>query len=642
MALAAVVAVLALLLAFFPWDLLRGPLNRFVSQQTGRHFEITRRLDVKPGLTTLVLADGIAFANPEWARDANLVKAESARISIRLLPLLVGRIELPLVVLRKPELGLQIEPDGRRTWALGRDTADTSAIAHVGALEVDEGRLHFLDSRHGADIRTEFAIDPQAGVFLPLSFKARGTWQKQPFAADGRSTGLLQLGEASDKPLALQVHMTAGSTSLQASGTVARLASLDGADASFSLQGGNLADLYHLVGVVLPATPRYALRGQLSRHGALWRVADIRGSLGQSDLTGELAYDMSRPVPLLTGKVQSRALDFDDLAPLVGLPEQPRGAQVLPASQPLPRDPARRVLPTTPLDLARLKAMDADVWYSAARVVHARQLPMDSMAAHVVLTDGALRLSPMDLGVAGGQLKGSLMINGKSNPAAVEVHLDATALLLNQLLPGIPLTQTGWGRLGGKLVLKGRGNSAAAMLGTASGDVALLMGKGQISNILLEYLGLDGGEIIKFMLRGDRNVELRCAAAAFDVKQGRMASRVILLDTVDTVIHGSGTVSLANETLDLTLKPQPKDHSILSLRSPLRIAGTFAAPTAGPDKGALAGRVGLALALGAINPLLALAATVETGPGQDADCSALLRQAAAPAAVVPAVAQGTR
>jgi hypothetical protein len=36
------------------------------------------------------------------------------------------------------------------------------------------------------------------------------------------------------------------------------------------------------------------------------------------------------------------------------------------------------------------------------------------------------------------------------------------------------------------------------------------------------------------------------------------------------------------------------------------------------------------LALGAINPLLALAATIETGPGEDANCAGILRQAASP------------
>ena len=55
------VLALALLLVlgvlFFPWDMLRGPLNRYVTEHTGRHFEITRRLDVKLGRTTRLVID---------------------------------------------------------------------------------------------------------------------------------------------------------------------------------------------------------------------------------------------------------------------------------------------------------------------------------------------------------------------------------------------------------------------------------------------------------------------------------------------------------------------------------------------------------------------------------------------------------
>jgi AsmA family protein len=160
--------------------------------------------------------------------------------------------------------------------------------------------------------------------------------------------------------------------------------------------------------------------------------------------------------------------------------------------------------------------------------------------------------------------------------------------------------------------------------------VALLMGRGQISNLLLELAGIDGAEIIKFLMGGDRNVTIRCAAAAFEVNRGLMETRALVLDTTDTVVYGHGSVSLANEVMDLTLRPYPKDMSILSLRSPLKVAGTLGAPRVGPDKGALAGRAGLALALGAVNPLLALAATVETGPGQDANCGPALREAASP------------
>ena len=285
------------------------------------------------------------------------------------------------------------------------------------------------------------------------------------------------------------------------------------------------------------------------------------------------------------------------------------------------------------LDLARLKAMDADVHYSAARVTHVQQVPLDRINVHVLLQSGVLQLDPMDLGVAGGSLDGRVRIDANSNPALAQVRLDVRGLELNRLFPGIKLTQASFGKVHGNIDLRGRGNSVAQMLGAASGSVAAVMGRGEISNLLLEYVGLDGGEIIKFLLIGDRNVRIRCAAAAFGVDHGLMSSRALLLDTDDTVIHGDGQVSLAEESLSLTLRPYPKDMSILALRSPLKVTGAFIAPHVGPDKGAVAGRAGLALALAAINPLLALAATVETGPGKDADCGAALHDAASPAAV---------
>ncbi len=650
--LALFVAALVLLAIFFPWDLLRGPLNRHVSERTGRHFEITRRLDVKLGRTTRVIADGIEFANPGWATDPHLVKADAAEIDIRLLPLLRGRIELPRIQLTRPQLGLQIEPDGRRTWALGRDTADPANLPDIGALAVDQGSLHFLASGHGADIRTEFAIEDKGDAKLPLAYQAKGTWQKEPFTAVGRAGSVLNLGGADKGSFPLEISAAAAHTTLKAAGTVDNLATLDGANGSFTLQGANLSELYKLLGVVLPETPRYQVRGQLNKDGDVWKVSRINGKLGNSDLAGDLGFDRSQPVPMLTGKLQSKALDFDDLAPLVGLPEQPRSAAALPGVAPVaagtvPAKVARtsmapgRVLPTALLDLPRLKAMNADVQYSAARITHVRQLPLDRMSVHIRLKDGVLLLDPTDLGVAGGRLNGRIRIDGNSNPAIADVKLDARALELARLFPTAKLNQASLGRIHGLIALQGRGNSVAQMLGTSSGNVAMLMGRGQISNLLLEIAGLDGGEIIKFFVGGDRNVELRCAAATFDVNKGLMTSRALVLDTSDTVFYGDGSINLASETMDLTLHPYPKDKSILSLRSALKLAGPFSGPKAGVDKASLTGKAGIVLALSAINPLLGLAATVETGPGKDADCRAVLRDAAAPAAAARAAAAGT-
>ena len=641
--LAAAIAALVLLLALFPWDLLRGPVNRYVSEKTGRHFAITRHLDVELGRTTRVLMDGVEFANPDWAQDPFLIKAERAEVAVRIVPLLLRReIVLPSVHLGKPQLGLQIEPDGRRTWALSGDTSDEKNVPAIGALVVDEGSLHYLASHQGADIRTTFAIDPrqgaaggQAGPPMPLRFQAQGRWHDQPFRAEGRTGDVLYLSQPLQQPFPAQVQASTGGTQLRASGTVASLASLDGANVDFRLHGPNLAELYRLVGVTLPDTRRYAVMGHLSREGATWHVRNIDATLGRTDMQGELAFDRSGARPLLTGHLQSRSLDFEDLAPVIGLDESARGAakhDQRRGERPEAKDPGRKVLPAAPLNVGGLQAMNADVRIDAAKVVNAKGLPLDRMAAHVRLQDGVLVLDPMDLGVAGGRLAGTLRIDANAQPVAVKTRLDARSLELSRLFPQSESVRNSYGKIQGQVDLAAQGRSVAQLLASADGQLALLMGNGQISNLLLEFAGLDGGEIMKFLVRGDDRVKLRCAAVSFDVQDGLMTSRALVIDTDDTVFEGGGTLHLGRERMDIVIRPSPKDTSILSLRSPLHIAGTFGAPEVGLDKGALAGRAGLAIALGAINPLLALAATVETGPGQDANCAGTLQSVAAPRA----------
>ncbi len=635
---AVLLLALVLLVVFFPWDLLRGPLNRYVSEQSGRKFEITRMLDVKLGRTTRVFADGIEFANPDWARDPYLVRAESAEVEIKFWPLLRGKLELPLISLRQPVFGLQIQPDGRRTWALGKDTADAGTVPVIDALVVDQGTLNYLAEAQGADIKTEFAIvgaSPDANaapgrVDMPLSYKARGTWKKEAFAAEGRTGSVLQLSDTKSQPFPIEIKASAGRTTLQGKGSIGNLAALDNLDANFDLRGQTLADLYKLLGVVLPDTRVYAVRGHLSKQGRVWNVSGIQGRLGQSDLAGQLVHDKTAPVALLSGKLVSKSLDFEDLGPLVGVPTDASGkttktvTKSASSSAPKQVQVAGKVLPTAELDFERLKTMNADVWFKAAEVKNAKGLPLERIDTHIKLNDGVLMLDPLDLGVAGGKLVGLIRIDSHAKPVKVQARLDARTLQLARLFPRIEATKSSLGRLNGRIDLAGSGNSISKVLGSSSGTMALLMGKGEISATLMELMGLDGGELIQFFLAGDKNITLRCAAAAFDVKQGLMSSRAILLDTTDTVINGNGQISLADETLNLVLYPEPKDKSILSLRSPLRVTGTFARPSATPDKAALVKRGGFALLLGALNPLLALAATVETGPGKDADCEGVL------------------
>ena len=158
--------VLVVCLYFFPWDMLRGPINRYVSGQLGRRFEITRQLSVHPGRTTTVRAEEVEIANPEWAEDPFFLKARVAEFDIKLFPLLFGKLVIPRISLVEPKIGLQIEPDGRRTWALSRDTSNKGAVPEIGALLVDQGVVTYRARAQGADLHADFSLVRQSGAPL--------------------------------------------------------------------------------------------------------------------------------------------------------------------------------------------------------------------------------------------------------------------------------------------------------------------------------------------------------------------------------------------------------------------------------------------------------------------------------------------
>ncbi|MBA2689305.1 MAG: AsmA family protein, partial [Burkholderiales bacterium] len=369
--------------------------------------------------------------------------------------------------------------------------------------------------------------------------------------------------------------------------------------------------------------------GRLGHAGKLWEFQKFSGRVGDSDLSGDVKVDTSGARPKLMGDMSSRVLDIDDLGGIIGAPPKTGRGETASASQKqaaAKAEASSRVLPTAEFRLGRLRAMDADVKLKAASI-RRKDLPIDHLAAHILLNDGVLKLSPLNFGVAGGNIVSDIAVDGRSERLAANAAVKFNKLQLNKLFPNVDLTKSGVGSFSGRAKLAGEGNSFAKLMASANGEVAVVSTGGKISNLLLEIAGIDGAEIIKFLLGGDRTATLRCAVGEFKVTKGVMKTEVLVFDTSDTNISGNGTIDLNNETLNLTFIPLPKDRSILSGRSPLHATGTFKDPKFAPDKGALAARGGAALLLGLINPLAALIPLIETGPGKDSDCKALIATA---------------
>ena len=616
-ALAASMVVLAVL---FQWNWLRGPVERLVAWQTGRSFDIAGDLDVDLGRVTTIRADALRFGNADWSPSRTMASADRAELDVRLWPLLSGEIRLEAIRLTRPRLRLEFGPDGRGNWIFGEREGE-SRVRYTG-LWVDEGRLVFLDPRRRTDF--DIALDSVSTgdtSASPVDLKGKGRWAGNAFTIVGRVESPLALRQT-DRPYRIDLRATAGPTRAHARGTLLDPFRLRDFDLRLRLAGQDMEDLFPLIGIATPPTPPYSLDGRFSRDGDTWRYDDFTGLVGDSDLGGSAAVTVGRKRPLLEANLVSKRLDFDDLAGFVGAPPQTGGEEAANAEQraeaaALAAD--ARVLPDTPYDLTKLRAMDADVRWKAHRI-NAPTLPIEDMEAHLLLEAGLLRLEPLNFGVAEGDIRSTVRMDARSEVIRTRADIAVRGLDLGELFPTAQLTQSAVGRVGGNASLAGTGNSVAGILGTADGEVMLGMGRGQISNLLMELAGLDIAEALKFLLTKDRTVAVRCAFGDFAVENGVMQARTLAFDTTDTIIVGKGKVSLRDETLDLELRPRPKDRSILALRSPLVVDGTFKDPSFRPDFKRLGLRGATALALGSIAPPAALLATIEPGPGEDSAC----------------------
>ncbi len=386
----------------------------------------------------------------------------------------------------------------------------------------------------------------------------------------------------------------------------------------------------------LPDSPPYKVAGHLRHAGNEWHFNDFDGRVGDSDVQGSLVYRTGGKRPLLKANVKSKLLDLDDLGPVIGAPPGTGPGETASAAQrrkAAEQAATSQVLPDERFATARWAEMDADVTLEAKRVLRPKQLPIDSLSTHVVLEDSRLRLQPLSFGVAGGRVAGDITLDARTKPVRANAEIDVQGLELARLFPESQAMKESLGTLYGRAKLNGRGESVADLLGTSTGQIDLAVNGGQVSLLLVELLGLDLAEALTLLGTRSRQVRLRCAVADLAVNDGVATPKAFVVDTTDTVATVTGPIDLRRERLDLVVHPEPKDHSIFVLRSPIHLQGAFKDPAVRPEVGPIAARVAGAALLAAVHPLLALLPFIETGPGKDSDCAKLLAQVRAKGAV---------
>jgi uncharacterized protein involved in outer membrane biogenesis len=670
-------AILVLVIVFFDWNRIKPAINNKVTEELHRAFAINGNLAVvwqreldEAGWRAWVpwphvVAEDLSLGNPDWLKQPQMVTLKRVELRISPLALLAQRVVIPRIDLTEPNANLQRLADGRANWTFKFDPKDPNAEpsnwgVDIGAIGFDKGHVTLDDQ--GLKTQLDVLIDP-LGKPVPFSdivgdkaaktaqekgaapqdyafaLKVKGQYHAQKLEGSGKIGGLLALQDAA-KPFPLQAQVKIADTSVELAGTLTDPLNLGALDLRLKLAGTSLGNLYPLTGVTLPDTPPYATDGHLIARlhepsGAVFRYEEFNGKIGESDIHGSLAYVASQPRPKLSGSLLSNQLLFADLAPLIGADsnakQKERGGDS--------KQPPDKVLPVEEFKTERWRDMDADVEFTGKRIVHSEKLPFNDLYTHLVLTDGELRLEPLRFGVAGGNLEAQIRLNGRTEPLEGQAKLTARKFKLKQLFPTFEPMKTSFGELNGDADISGRGNSVAKLLGSANGNLKMLINDGAISRELMELAGLNVGNYVVGKIFGDKEVKINCAAADFDIKTGLATTRLFVFDTENAIIYIDGTANMATEQLDLTITPESKGWRLISLRSPLYVRGPFIKPDAGVKAVPLmlrgAGMVALGVIAAPAAGLLALVAPSGDAPNQCAPLLEQMKAGKAPVTVKP-------
>lgn len=645
----AVPALALVLLLNFDWNQAKPWLNSRTSEALGRPFEIAGNLSMtwenhgdKPaklddGLRGMIpwphfIAQDIHIGNPpDMAAHASTAMASIKQLSFSLNPLnlLQKKISIPALRFDSPVVSLHRDADGKNNWTFKSDDKPFPWQLELERVVFTAGSVHLIDAIKHADITA--AIDTlDADPVYGVTWQLRGKFNGKAISGNGKAGAVLSL-QHQIAPYPIMAHLRMEKTMIDIEGTLTKPTDLAALDLRLKLSGASMGQLYALSGIYLPETPPFAteghLIGTLSPRGGHWIYDKFSGKIGSSDIGGSLDYQSKQPRALISGTVVSHLLHFSDLAPLIGADSNTsktkRGVAAV--------QPENKVLPVETFKTERWTSIDADIKFSAKKIIHNKELPINKLTTNVHLQGGVLSLLPLDFDMAGGNLSSNITFDGsgKAGKNAIKATMKVTArhLKLKQLFPTMEQFQASAGEINGDASLSAVGNSVASLLGASNGEIKTLINQGTVSKLLLEEMGLNIGNVILTQLSGDKQVKLNCMATDFGVTNGLMQSRSFIIDTDDTIIAVSGNIDLAREQLNLTVKPNSKGLRVFSLRAPLYIRGSFKNPHVSVDKGVLAMKAGGAVALAILAPVAALLPLIKTGPGENSECAKLLLDA---------------
>jgi uncharacterized protein involved in outer membrane biogenesis len=632
---ALLVAILLLLVSLgitVTLDPLRPSFEAAASSALGREVALEGSMVLVPTFWPTVEVQSLRIANPPAWPVPDFARMELARLQIGVLPLVwERRLQVRELTAEGVSLLLHRAAGGQTNWdfaalespARPQDPeapANAEEVrerlltaAQLEALQLRDIALHYRDDTSGEDI--VFAVNElfaEAATDLPSKLSMEGSFRAHPFSASlttGNPMGLVTGDEAWPLELTLEI----AGTTLQLSGQLdegldegplpdlgasgeappAEAAPEAGrrfGEFSLSLRGERLSSLDELVGIALPPLGPHSFEGHFRAFAGKRYEAQVVVGVGTSRLEGTMTLTTAQRPPRVEIDLASEALQLDDFD---AGDWSPFGGEAADAGAGEPEQPSDLSEPLRTRALLSPELMQRVDARLSVRVGEVRSGAdrLGSAQLSAKLEKGRLSLDPLELSVLGGSLRSTAALH----PTAERVSGQLTTrvdrfdygILLRRVDPETELR----GLFALDLALRSSAPSIETFMEHASGHLDFAAFPEEFEAGMIDLWAVNLFSAVLPLLESGELPKINCVVGLFDMNDGRIEERSILVDTSRMSVTGEAEVDFRKQTVKIELAPSPKKPEFFSLATPIQIDGTFSDFGAGVNPESLPGTV---------------------------------------------------
>jgi hypothetical protein len=458
-----------------------------------------------------------------------------------------------------------------RSGRIGEMLARSELVGSIGG-----GRIVLRDpNTQGEALITINKAEVRADPGMPVRFTAAAALDEIPVAIAVETASAVELMNPK-LPLTFALQVDAANTHVNLTGNIARPI---GSELELALDAGGerFDDLDRLTRASLPPWGPWSAVGKfrLSQRG--YEVNDLHLQVGESRLEGQGRIDTESGKPQLVIELNAPVIQLDDfkLGDWSPVEQKPDAEPATLTVEEIRQQAAEASNKTQKLlSPEMLRRQDVSLKVEVQQVLSGSD-KLGEGRMQATLRNGRADIGPIEVEIPGGGASLQLGYEPTEQDVKVDLHIDVQqfdyGVLARRIQPDTDLS----GIFSVKMDVGSRTRYLSDILQHGSGRIDFGVWPRNMRAGIFDLWAVNVLVALVPEVDPDKASKVNCAIGRFDLRDGKLVEKSILLDTSKMRVTGTGKADFAQENFDLRMRPQAKTPQFLSLATPIQVSGPF-------------------------------------------------------------------